>query len=91
MATDIMLTLTLDASLGAALRRAAVDRGWSPESLAVDCIRQSLEVALRHRVLVERMETIDAALMAMAKAVDELAHPNNDGGTELDQICRFRP
>lgn len=90
MADDNMLTLTLDASLAAALRQAAADRGWSPESLAADCIRQQLEVAVRHRVLVERMETIDAAVMSVAEAIAALAKPGGDTGIDLSQVCRYR-
>lgn len=85
-----MLTMTLDASLAAALRQAAVDRGWSPESLAADCIRQQLEVAIRHRALVERMETIGAAFMGFAKAITALAEPGEGSGIDLSQVCRYR-
>ena len=91
MADDIKLTVTLDASLAAALRQAAVDRGWSPESLVVDCIRQQLEVAVRHRALVERMETIDAALIGVAKAISALAEPGEGSGIDLSKVCRYRP
>ncbi|UIY43508.1 hypothetical protein [Methylobacterium radiotolerans] len=90
MADDIKLTVTLDASLAAALRQAAVDRGWSPESLAADCIRQQLEVATRHRVLIERMETIDAALMGVAEAIGALAEPGEGSGIDLSRVCRYR-
>ncbi|ACS39710.1 MULTISPECIES: hypothetical protein [Methylorubrum] len=88
MAGEIKLTLTLEAGLAAALRRAAAERGWSPESLAADCIAQHLEIALRHRVLLERMEQIDTALLDMAEVVGELGAPS--GGIDLSRVCRFR-
>ncbi len=73
MATEVKLTITLEAALAARLSAAATEHGWSAESVAADCIAQSLEVALRHRVLIERMEQIDAAILDMAEAVGELA------------------
>ena len=84
-----MLTIALDASLAAALRQAAVERGWTPESLAVDCLRQHLEIAVRHRVLLERMEMVDAALLEMAEGIAGLALPGD--GIDLSKVCRYRP
>ncbi|MBW4968321.1 hypothetical protein KZZ04_18480, partial [Pseudoalteromonas sp. CR1] len=69
MAQEIELTVTLDAALAARLRAAAAERGWASESLAADCVAQALEVAIRHRVLIERMEQVDAAILDMAQAV----------------------
>lgn len=88
MSDAVKLTLTLPESLAAQLRAAAAQRGWSPEGLAVDCIAQHLEVAIRHRVLVERVEQIDAAILDMAQAVGELGAPS--AGIDLSKVCRFR-
>ncbi|MBL7309316.1 hypothetical protein INQ13_23230, partial [Escherichia coli] len=46
------------------------------------------EVAIRHRVLIERMEQVDAAILDMAQAVGELGAPST--GIDLSQICRYR-
>lgn len=59
MPPDVTITITLPAALAASLRQAAARRGWSPESLAADCVAQHLEVALRHRVLLERVELVE--------------------------------
>ncbi len=88
MAQEVKLTVTLEAALGERLKVAATERGWSPESLAADCVAQALEVAVRHRVLIERAERIDAALLDMAEAVGELGAPS--GGIDLTKVCRFR-
>ena len=88
MAGEIKLTITLEAGLAAQLSAAAVERGWSPESLAAECIAQSLEVAIRHRVLIERLETVDTALLDMARAVGDLGTPS--GGIDLSKVCRYR-
>ncbi len=76
MANEVKLTVTLGEALAARLNAAAAAQGWSAESLAADCIAQNLEVALRHRVLIERIEQIDAAILDMAQAVGELGVPS---------------
>lgn len=88
MADAVKLILTLEAGLAARLSAAAAEQGWSAEELAAECISQHLEVAIRHRVLIERAERIDAALLDMAQAVGELGAPS--GGIDLTKVCRFR-
>jgi hypothetical protein len=88
MATEVKLTIILEEGLAARLSAAAAEHGWSAESLAADCIAQNLEVALRHRVLIERMEQIDAAILDMAEAVGELGAPS--AGIDLSGVCRYR-
>jgi hypothetical protein len=87
MPPDVSLTITLPATLAAALRQAAAQRGWSPESLAADCVAHHLEVALRHRVLLERAELVDAALLEMANTVGELAAAAE--AAEGAPVCRY--
>ena len=83
MPDEVKLTLTLAAPLALRLSAAATERGW-----AAECVAQHLEVAIRHRVLIERAEQIDAALLDMAQAVGELGAPS--GGIDLTKVCRFR-
>ncbi|GAA0273086.1 hypothetical protein LNAOJCKE_4627 [Methylorubrum aminovorans] len=89
MPQDVSFSVSLPPELAAALRRAAAERGWTPESLIGDCVAQQLEIALRHRVLVERMEHVDAALLAMAQAVGELSAAADE--FETGSLCRYRP
>ena len=89
MAQEVKLTVTLEAALAERLQAAATERGWSLESLAAECVAQQLEVAIRHRVLIERAERIDVALLDMAEAVGELGAPS--GGIDLTKVCRYRP
>lgn len=88
MADEVTLTISLAAPLAARLSAAAAEQGWSRESLAAECVVQSLEIATRHRVLVERLEQVDAAILGMAEAVGELGAPS--GGIDLTKICRYR-
>lgn len=88
MADEVKLTITLEAFLAARLSAAAAERGWSTADLAVECVVQHLEVAIRHRVLIERMEQVDSAILDMAQAVGELGAPS--AGIDLSEVCRYR-
>lgn len=88
MVDEVKITLTLEASLADRLHAAAVERDWSVESLAADCVAQHLEVAIRHRVLIERLEQVDAVILEMAEAVGELGAPS--AGIDLSKVCRYR-
>ncbi len=85
----VSLTITLPADVAAALQQAAAGRGWTPEGLAADCVAQSLEVATRHRVVLERIDRVDAALLDMAKALGAIEAA---GGQDIDlsDFCRYR-
>lgn len=87
MVGQVNLSITLEADLAARLMAAATERGWSPESLAADCVAQVLEITIRHRVAIERLEQVDAAILEMAKAVGELGAPS--GGIDLSKVCRY--
>lgn len=88
MADQVKLTLTLEASLAARLSTAAAEQGWSAEDLATECVVQHLEVAIRHKVLIERLEQVDAAILDMAQTVGELGAPS--AGIDLTKVCRYR-
>ncbi len=88
MAQEVKLTVTLEAALAARLRAAASERGWTAESLAAECVVQHLEVAIRHRALIERLEQVDGAILDMAQAVGELGAPSTS--IDLSKVCRLR-
>jgi hypothetical protein len=87
MATLHQLTIELDEQLADQLTEAAREHGWAPESLATDCVAQHLEIAVRHRVVVERMEAVDAHLAALATFVGEATQSGE--GIDLMKICRY--
>ena len=89
MAGGVKFSITLEADLAARLTAAASEKGWSPENLAADCIAQVLEVAIRHRVVLERLEQVDAVILEMAQAVGELGASAE--GFEPGSLCRYRP
>ena len=87
MANLHQLTIELDEQLADQLRKAAREHGWTPESLAADCVAQRLEIAVRHRVVVERREAVDAHLAALATFVGEATQSGE--GVDLTKICRY--
>ncbi|MGO9770306.1 MAG: hypothetical protein ACLPSW_12260 [Roseiarcus sp.] len=81
------ITVELDDELAAQLIKAAQDQEWTPESLAADCVAQHLEIAVRHRTLVERTEAVDAHLATLAIFVGEAAKGSE--GLDLKGVCRY--
>lgn len=72
-AVTVQLKIELPSGVFQALRQAAMQSRTSAEQLAADCVSQSFETALRHRVLIERQEEIDQALLTIAEFVGALA------------------
>lgn len=85
----VSLTICLPADVATALLQAAAGRGWTPESLAADCVAQQIEVAIRHRVVLERMERVDGALIEMATALGAIEAAGGKGN-DLSAFCRYK-
>jgi len=66
---------------------AARAHSWTPESLIADCVAQHLDVAIRHRALIERFEAVDAHLAALAEFVGEATQDGSN--VDLAKICRY--
>ncbi|MBE7218612.1 MAG: hypothetical protein INR64_09095 [Caulobacteraceae bacterium] len=85
----VKLIVELDADLADAIRRAALAAGTTPEALAAEAVAQAYEAGLRHRVLVERMEAVDAQIAAIARFVEEATAPADGAGIDLERLCRY--
>lgn len=81
-------TIELDTNLAGSLRTAATQRGWTPEGLIIDCVAQQLEIALRHRVLIERLEQVDQHLITLAEFIGETT--TDRGEIDVSTICRYQ-
>lgn len=81
-------TIEIDRDLADKLTKAASEHGLSPEGLIAECVSQHLEVALRHRVLIDRMESVDENIATLAQFVGEATQ--DSGGLDLTKICRYR-
>ena len=85
----VKFIVDLDPELADALRKAATAVGTTPEALAAEAVAQTYETGLRHRVLVERMEAVDAQIAAIAQFVEQATAPAEGGGIDLDRLCRY--
>jgi hypothetical protein len=93
MAKSVMVWIELPGDVAAALSEAAAARQLTPAALASECVLQQLEAASRYRFMCDRLETVDQALLDLARLVGELTPPEGEPGeTRFDpaKICRYR-
>jgi hypothetical protein len=81
-------TVEIDRDLAGRLVEAAKERGSTPEALIVECVAQHLELALRYRTLMDRLEAVDEHIISLAKFVGEATQ--DSGGIDLSHVCRYR-
>jgi hypothetical protein len=80
-------TIELTADLANAVAKAAGANKITVEEAIRDCISQSFETALRHRVLIQRQNDVDEALLELARLVGRLSA---EPGEPQENICRYR-
>ena len=88
MGTLQKFAIEIDRDLANKLKTAAADHGLSPESLIAECVAQHFEIALRHRLLIDRLESVDENIATLAQFVGEATQ--DSGGFDLTKICRYR-
>lgn len=88
MGTLQKFTIEIDRDLANKLTKAASEHGLSPESLIAECVAQHFEIALRHRVLIDRLESVDENIATLAQFVGEATQ--DSGGIDLTKVCRYR-
>jgi hypothetical protein len=80
-------TIELAADLANAVAKAAGANKITVEEAIGECVSQSFETALRHRVLIQRQNDVDEALLELARLVGRLsAGP----GEPQETICMYR-
>lgn len=80
-------TIELTVDLANAVAKAAGANKITVEEAIGECVSQSFEVALRHRVLIQRQNDVDEALLELARLVGRLsARPSEP----RENICRYR-
>jgi uncharacterized protein (DUF1778 family) len=88
MTTTTTLSISLEADLAELLSTAAATAGLSREAVVIECVAQQLEIALRHRVLLARLEEMDQHIVALAEFVGEsTATPDP---AQVASICKYR-
>ena len=81
-------TINLAADLAVAVTRAAVEADMMAEEFISECVGQHCETALRHRVLIQRQNDVDEALLELARLVGRLSAGPHEAPAN---ICRYRP
>jgi hypothetical protein len=84
----VRFSVEIAADLAAAIVGAPKANNVTAEDLVNDCVPQQFETALRHRVLMQRQNDVDEALIELARLVGRLsAGP----GEPQESICRYHP
>ncbi len=87
-AKTVRFNVEIAADLAVVITGAAKANNVTAEDIVNDCVRQQFETALRHRVLMQRQNDVDEALIELARLVGRLsAGP----GEPQESICRYRP
>jgi hypothetical protein len=79
-------TIDLAADLADAVTRGAAESTLTAEELISECVAQHWETALRHRVLLQRQNDVDEALLELARLVGRLSAGTNEPPVN---ICRY--
>jgi hypothetical protein len=80
-------TIELTADLANAVAKAAGANKITVEEAIGECVSQSFETALRHRVLIQRQNDVDEAILELARLVGRLSA----GPIEpQESVCRYR-
>jgi hypothetical protein len=81
-------TVDLIANLAVVVTRAAAEANMTAEEFISECVSQHCETALRHRVLIQRQNDVDEALLELARLVGRLSAGPNEPPAN---ICRYHP
>jgi hypothetical protein len=87
-AKTVRFSIEIAADLAAAVASAASANNVTAEDIVKDCLCQQFETALRYRVLLQRQNDVDEALMELARLVGRLSA---EPGEAQEDICRYRP
>ena len=87
-AKTVRFNVEIAADLAAAITRAATANNVVAEDIVNDCVRQQFETALRHRLLMQRQNDVDEALIEIARLVGRLSAGPSES---QENIFRYRP
>ena len=81
-------TIDLAADLASVVIRAATEANITADALISECVSRHCETALRHRVLIQRQNDVDGALLELARLVGRLSAGPHEPPAN---ICRYHP
>jgi predicted transcriptional regulator len=85
---SVAYTVQVEKALAERLEEAARAKKISSADLIAECVAQHLEVAIRHRALIDRLEVVDQGLLELASFIGE-ATAGSDA--DLSNMCRYSP
>ena len=81
-------TIEFTAELANAVAKAAGASKLTVEEAIGECVSHSFETALRYRVLIQRQNDVDEALLELARLVGRLSAGSSES---WENICWYRP
>jgi hypothetical protein len=79
--------IELPTDLADLVNKAATANNMTTGDVISECVSQQIEQALRHRVLIQRQDDVDEAILALARLVGRLSA----GPMEpQESVCRYR-
>jgi len=87
MATLQEFSVQVDRDLAQRLAAGAKERGMTPEALIAECVAQQLELALRYRTVLDRLDAVDEHIVTLAQFVGEATQ--DAGSIDLSRVCRY--
>ena len=86
--TSTRFTIDLAADLAVVVTKAAAEADITAEEFISECVGQHCETALRHRVLIQRQNDVDEALLELARLVGRLSAGPHEPPAN---VCRYHP
>jgi hypothetical protein len=84
-AKTVRFSIEIPADLAAAVASAASANNVTAEDIVNDCLRQQFDTALRYRVLVQRQNDVDEALIELARLVGRLSAGPDEAQEKIDR------
>jgi hypothetical protein len=86
---SVAYTIQIEQKLAERLDEAARIVKLPAAELIAECVLQQLDVAARHRAVIERLEIVDQGLLQLASFIGEATA----GGDQVDlsKLCRYAP
>lgn len=87
--SSVAYTIQIEQKLAERLEAVARSAKLPATELVAECVRQHLDMAARHRILMERLEVVDQGLLELATFIGEATA----GGDQVDfsKLCRYAP
>jgi predicted transcriptional regulator len=87
--SSVAFTIEIEPKLAERLKEAAQVAKLPVAELIGECVLQHLDVAARHRAIMERVEIVDQGLLELANFIGEATA----GGDQVDlsKLCRYAP